>query len=152
LNLSCSKSSNDANLTVHLADGPADYQEVNIDVQQVEINFTGDTTSWKQLSTNAGVYDVMKYQNGADTLIASASVPTGTLKQVRLILGPNNTVMVNNKTYPLSVPGGSTAFKMDLTKNLTSGPQTVVIDFHAAPSIVPVGFNGYQLEPVLTAK
>jgi Domain of unknown function (DUF4382) len=152
LNLGCNKDSNSTTLTVRLADGPADYQQVNVEVKEVDVNFTGDTTSWKALPTNAGVYDLLKLQNGVDTLLASASVPTGTLRQIRLILGTNNTVMVNNTTYPLSVPSGTeTGYKIDLTKNL-SGSQTVVIDFHAAPSIVPIAFNTYQLKPVLTAK
>src|ERR1051326_7334060 len=80
LNTNCNKSSSDLiPINVRLTDGPGDFQEVNIDLQEVKVNFSDDTTAWISLSTKAGVYNLLKLQNGLDTLIAEANLPAGTI-------------------------------------------------------------------------
>jgi hypothetical protein len=51
---------------------------VVIDVQDVQINVTGDSTSgWQSLSTvNAGSYDLLKLVNDDDTLLANSDIPS----------------------------------------------------------------------------
>ena len=108
--ISCSKqensSSGKAQLKVYLTDDPADYDQVIIDVKDVQINVTNDTTGgWQSLSTvNTGSYDLLKLVNDDDTLLASSDIPTGTIQQMRLILGDNNYVVVNGQNIPLETP------------------------------------------------
>src|SRR5438046_9970086 len=82
--ISCSKqensSSGKAQLEVYLTDDPADYDQVIIDVKDVQINVTNDTTGgWQSLSTvNTGSYDLWKLVNDEYTLLASSDITTGT--------------------------------------------------------------------------
>jgi hypothetical protein len=96
---SCKKNStNDGNarLQVYLTDDPGDYEAVYIDVKDVQINVTGDSSNgWQSLQTvNAAVYDVLKLVNDDDTLLADANIPSGKLHQMRLVLGTENYVKV----------------------------------------------------------
>src|SRR6185503_3729137 len=97
--ISCKKNNtNDgtARLQVYLTDDPGDYEAVYIDVKDVQINVTGDSSNgWQSLKTvNAAVYDVLKLVNDDDTLLADANIPSGRLHQMRLILGTENYVKV----------------------------------------------------------
>ena len=152
--LSCSKDNNSgtSNLQVRLTDAPVAYDKVNVDIREVRVNFRDDSTGWVPLSTNAGVYDLLKFQNGVDTLLATGTVQTGTVKEIRLILGPNNTVVVNGATFPLTIPSGSeSGLKIKVSKKLNATLETLIIDFDAALSIKQEA-NGYKLRPVLKIK
>src|SRR5689334_24682674 len=88
---SCDKGSSGTNLKVKLTDAPAAYDEVNVDIQEVKIKMDEDT-GWISLATTAGVYNLLDYQNGLDTLIAQTFVTGSTVKEVRLVLGTDNTI------------------------------------------------------------
>src|SRR5215203_103241 len=112
----CSKEnseSGNASFKVLLTDNPALYDSVNIDIREVRISFNDDTSGtnpgWMTMNTNAGVYNLLALQNGVDTLLATTNAPTpsNTLKQIRLVLGPDNTVVVAGVEYPLTVPSGA---------------------------------------------
>lgn len=157
---SCSKSddsnpSNDSgqsDLKVKLTDLPAPYEEVNVDIREVRVKFSDDSTQsgWITLLTNAGVYNLLSLQNGMDTLLASATVQTGVLKQIRLILGTNNSIKISGAVYPLVVPSGAeTGLKIMLNKAISATTETVLIDFDANLSVVAGVPGDYKLVPVL---
>src|SRR5215471_12776295 len=91
-------------LKVYLTDAPASYDKVLIDVKDVQINLTNDSTNgWQSLSNVAvGTYNLLDLTNGNDTLLVDSNVPVGTLSQVRLVLGSNNAVVVNGTSIPLT--------------------------------------------------
>src|SRR6478672_3300973 len=95
---SCLKEDTSSNgkLSVYLTDDPSPYKAVNIDIQQVKVKYNDDSSStdgWYDLPLfKAGVYNLLNFSNGKDTLLASTSLQAGTIKQIRLILGSNNTV------------------------------------------------------------
>ena len=104
------------------------------------------------MNTNAGLYDLLSFQNGIDTLIATSPVPADTLHQVRFVLGSNNYVVENGTQYPLFIPSGSqSGLKVNLSRVMDATLQTLVIDFDAAASIHKVG-NRYFLRPVLIVR
>src|SRR6185369_10689592 len=82
---------------LRMTDAIAAYDAVNIDVTAVEVKTDGGATIL--LNVNPGVYNLLDYANGNDTLIAVGTIPTSTVSQVRLILGNNNSVVVNGTTY-----------------------------------------------------
>jgi hypothetical protein len=154
--ISCSKqenSSGKSQLKVYLTDDPADYDQVIIDVKDVQINVTNDTTGgWQSLSTvNTGSYDLLKLVNDDDTLLASSDIPTGTIQQMRLILGDNNYVVVNGQNIPLETPSAQqSGLKFNIHQNVSSGIlYTITLDFDAAKSIVKTGNHKYILKPVI---
>lgn len=141
-----------ATLQVRLTDAPVAYDKVNIDIQQVRVNFRDDSTGWVSLPTNAKVYNLLGLQNGVDTLLASGTVQTGIVKEIRFILGNNNTIVVNGVTYPLTIPSGSeSGLKIKVDKRLNATLETLIIDFDAALSIKSEN-DGYKLRPVLKVK
>ena len=149
---SCKKNDN-TTLQVSLTDAPADFDEVNVDIKEVQVNFKDDDSSgWTSLNTNARVYDLLTLQNNVDTILATATVPTGTVKKIRFVLGNNNTIVDGTGSHPLTIPSGSeSGLKIDINKKLSSTFEKLVIDFDAALSVT--NENGeYKLRPVLKIK
>lgn len=101
----------------------------------------------------AGVYDILDFRNGLDTLLLQASLPAGKIGQIRLVLGANNSVVVNGTSYPLNTPSAQeSGLKLNLHNVLeANGAYTFWIDFDAAKSIVTTGNGGYKLKPVIRA-
>jgi hypothetical protein len=61
---------------------------------------------WMNVDIHAGVYDILAFRNGLDTLFASGSFSsTKKLKKVRLTLGKNNSVEVGGISSPLTIKG-----------------------------------------------
>ncbi|HEX8333144.1 MAG TPA: DUF4382 domain-containing protein [Segetibacter sp.] len=153
--LACSKDDSTRGTTfkVKLTDAPFNAQQVNVDIKEVRVNFANDTLPWTTLQTNARVYNLLTLQNGVDTLLATSTVPAGTVKQIRFILGTNNTIMIDSVVYPLSVAGGDEGgLKINLDKKLRAGIDSVLIDFDAALSVIKTGNGKYKLKPVLKLK
>lgn len=152
---SCSKENNNSgtsNLKVKLTDAPAAYDQVNVDIREVRVNLRDDSTGWTSLNTNAKVYNLLGLQNGVDTLLATGTVQTGTVQEIRLILGPDNTIVVGGVSFPLTIPSGSeSGLKIKAGKNVAAGLDSLIVDFDAASSI-KLEPGGYKLRPVLRIK
>ena len=151
----CQKDNNNGttNLQIHLTDNPFNATEVNVDLREVRVNLRDDSTGWVILNTNAGVYNLLALQNGVDTLLATGTIPTGTLKEIRLVLGNDNSIKINNTIYPLTIPSGSeSGLKIKLNKKLNASLDSLLIDFDAALSISLTGNGEYKLKPVLKIK
>jgi len=137
-------------LMVYMHDQPAAYQQVNIDLLSVE--FKGSGAADITLDGDyAGIYNLLDLQNGLDTLIADTVVNYGNLTQIRLILGPNNTVMVDSVLYPLETPSAQqSGLKINVQLAL-AGLDTLVLslDFDAYESVNQTGNGTYMLHPVL---
>lgn len=143
------KSSEKASLSVQLTDAPANYDAVMIDIQGVEIK--GDIGSAVMLNTTAGMYNLLDFANGVNTLIATGDLEPGTISQIRLILGTNNFVTVDNVDYPLSTPSAmQSGLKLQIHQIFEAGVSyNILLDFDASQSIVLKGNNEYQLKPVI---
>jgi hypothetical protein len=140
-------------LNIHLTDGPGDYQEVNVDILEVRVKLADTSGPWVSLNTNAGIYNLLDFQNGVDTLIASGPVPLDVLKEVRLILGPNNTVMKDSVVYHLDTPSAEqSGLKIKIDKSLGLVLDSLTLDFDAAKSIVETGSGKFILKPVIKVK
>lgn len=142
-----------ATVEVRLTDGPGDYQQVNIDIEDVQINPTDDNSGWISLMDNndKGIYDLLTLTNGEDTLLGSISTTAAKISQIRLILGTGNTVKVGGETYDLITPSAQqSGLKLNLQQTLSEGvTYKILLDFDAAKSIVARGNNTYSLKPVI---
>lgn len=156
---SCSKNNDEkqsAKLSVYLTDDPAQYQSVNIDIRSIEVKYSDDETDngWTVLApVKAGVYNLLDFTNGMDTLLTSAELPAGKLKQLRLILGSNNSIVMNNNSFNLETPSAQqSGLKLKFDTDLTAGIEYKLwLDFDAGKSIVQTGNNKYILKPVIRA-
>jgi type 1 fimbria pilin len=151
---SCKKDSGgQSTLKVRLTDAPADYQEVNIDLRNINVKLSDDSESWVELDAVPGIYNLLGLQNGVDTLIGTDTFPKGIVKEIRLVLGPDNTIKVNGTVFQLSIPSGSeSGLKIKVDKKLEAAIETLIIDFDAALSIHEEGIGDYKLRPVLRIK
>ena len=148
--LACKKdSAGTTPVKVRLTDAPGNFQQVNVDITGVE--FKMNSGALVNLNVHSGIYNLLNFVNGIDTLIASADIQSGTLSQVRLILGANNTVKVDNVVYPLSTPSAlQSGLKLNVHSDLTPGVEyDLLLDFDANRSIVLTGNGEYQLKPVI---
>ncbi|MEO7311541.1 MAG: DUF4382 domain-containing protein [Chitinophagaceae bacterium] len=151
-----SDNSTKSTVQLRMTDGPGDWQQVNLDIREVKIKFvedSSDTDGWESLQTNGGIYDVLRLQNGLDTLLATGSFPIDrAVREIRLILGPNNSIKVLGVVYPLTIPSGAeSGLKIKLNKKLLPLVTPVLIDFDAALSIKEEN-GGYKLKPVIKLK
>lgn len=161
-------------LSVYLLDGPNDFQQVNIDIQQILVKVdTCDRTGshddddhcdeyhdsvrvqcdiWDTLSINPGVYDLLKLQNGVDTLLASGFIPQGRIEKIKFVLGTNNTVMVDSAIHDLKLRNNMNFIFLNIKHenidSITSNNFQLYLDFDLSRSIQFI--NGtYWLKPVL---
>ncbi|MDN5554249.1 DUF4382 domain-containing protein [Prevotella sp.] len=157
---SCSNNDNNsdkeskATVGFYLTDAPSleGYKSVNIDIQSIECSLDGQ--SWTTLDIKPCTVDLLHFSNGKDSLLSNVEFSAGTkVQQIRLVLGDNNTVVLNNgTTVSLKTPSGQTSgLKLDVQSvaQLTSGYK-IIIDFDASRSIVKQGNSGsYLLKPVI---
>jgi Domain of unknown function (DUF4382) len=148
----CKKDATNSTLHIRMTDAPVALEEVNIDLMQVNVKFSTDTTAWVALQTTPGIYNLLGLQNGVDTLIAQGTFPSNVVKEVRLVLGDRNSIRSDGQTYPLTIPSGSeSGLKIKVNKQLQANLETLLIDFDAALSIKQET-EGYKLCPVLRIK
>jgi len=154
-----------AKMNIHLTDAPADFQEVNIDVQGLRIHFTpfeSDTGAadsledgrWVDLPVDPMRVNLLELQNGVDTLLASAELEPGRYRELRLLLGSDNDVMVDSVIHRLKVPSGQqSGFKVKFSTDLQEGEELdIMVDFDASRSVHKAGKSGkFILKPVLKA-
>lgn len=158
---SCSKdddsNSGTSKMEVRLTDAPGDYSKVLIDIKSVQVHTDGNandnSAGWVTLSNiNPGIYNLLDFSNGKDTLLAASNLPSGRISQIRLILGDNNSLELKDGTpVDLKTPSGqSSGLKVKIDADLVPDVTYVVLlDFDASKSIVQKGNNNYSLKPVI---
>jgi len=146
-------SPNKARLQVALTDDPGDYDAVYIDVRDIQINVTNDSVGgWQSLPNVAvGRYDLLRLVNDDDTILADAEIPVGRVHQLRLILGPDNFVVIGNDSIRLETPSAQqSGLKLNIQQDVSAGIMyKLLLDFNVAKSIVKTGNNRYILKPVI---
>ncbi len=157
---SCDKNDNDYSTTqlkVNLTDGPIDeLDSVWVDIREVNVKLGDDTLTtpdeqgWVSVPVHEGIYDLLSYQNGVDTLLAMGTIPTGYVKEIRLVLGDNNSVVDSfGVRHPLTIPSGSSSgLKIKINKPVYGPVDSLLLDFDAALSIQNEA-SGYKLRPVI---
>ena len=156
---SCSKnqkstSNNTAGLQVRLTDSPdPNVREVWVDVQQIEILMNDTTKPLILNGTHPGEYNLLAFSDGKDTLLADATIPVGSISQIRLILGDNNYIITNDgQKIALKTPSGQeSGLKVQVHQDVSGGIlYRLILDFDAGRSIIKAGNSGnYLLKPVL---
>ena len=146
----CKKDANQSSYPyqVKMTDDPGPYSAVYIDLQGIEITGSGGATT---LNVNAGIYNLLNFSNGLDTLIASGTLHDADVQQIRLILGTNNSVVIGGISFPLSTPSADqSGLKLQVHQTLQADIlYSVVLDFDANKSIVLEGNGSYKLKPVI---
>ncbi len=141
-------------VSFYLTDAPsiAGYKQVNIDIQSISYSLDGQ--KWQELSITPGIYNLMRLTRGQSSLLSAIELKEGDcIKQVRLKLGNQNSVMLGDSTiHDLDVPGSqSSGFKVNIQDSVvTHSTYAIMIDFDAERSVVKRGNSGnYSLKPVV---
>jgi len=151
--ISCNKDDDDDSgtsvLTIRMTDAPGNFQAVYVDIVGVEVTGSGGGTV--NLNVNAGIYNLLDFTNGLDTMIAIGSIPSGKVEQIRLILGANNSVVVDSVTHPLATPSAQqSGLKLQVHNTFLPGvAYMLLLDFDANQSVVLQGNGTYSLKPVI---
>ncbi len=165
-------------LSVYLTDDPAQFTAVFIDIKTVEVKIDEDLNhdshfadndmdadddktdhdqygKWDTLGIRPGVYNIMNFRNGIDTLLAAGKIPVGRIGKIRLTLGNNNSVVVANASRPLQLsPGQNNYVYVKIEENdldeTPSGEIGLWIDFDLSASIQE-NQGAYFLKPYIKA-
>jgi len=141
-------------LQIALTDSPfPNAKEVWVDVRQIEILQNGNDQPLILDGAHPGLYNLLAFTNGKDTLLADATIPAGTISQIRLVLGDNNYIVTTDgQQLALKTPSGQeSGLKVQIHQDVAGGIlYRLVLDFDAGKSIVKAGNSGnYLLKPVL---
>lgn len=148
-----------ATLAIRLTDAPPSTQieEILIDIQELKINFSTDFNSspsienWQTITIKKGVYDLLQFRNGIDTLISKINLPIGKVHQIRMVLGTQNKIKTGGVYYDLTTPSvNESGLKFNVNAELKEGIEYKLwIDFDASRSIVQTGNGKFILKPVI---
>jgi len=140
-------------LTVSLKDGPADYQEINVEIENIEIYLDGASKGWYKLNTNKGIYNILLFQSTSALLASNNHIPAGKTSQMRITFGEHNSIKENDNYYPLQArrqPGEKLSVIIPSTFVVTdNGMLNILVDMDAERSVIKTGKNKYELNPVL---
>ena len=92
---SCSEEDQVARLRITLVDSPGNYDKVNVDIQGVSVHVNeqeGENGGgWIEFEdSNVGITNLLDYTGGTELTLVDTEFPTGTISQIRLLLGENN--------------------------------------------------------------
>ncbi|RSK41635.1 DUF4382 domain-containing protein [Mangrovimonas spongiae] len=146
-------------ISVKLVDDPGDYDNVFVEVVDVMVKVNDDSESesgWVSLDPiNTGVYDLLDLTGGVNVLLADDfQIPSGTLNQIRLVLGEDNSIVIDGETHPLNTPSAQqSGLKVQVNQTIEPGyTYDYILDFDVDESIVVAGNSGnINLKPVIRA-
>lgn len=145
-------------LTINMSDGPGDYDAVYIEILDIKIKNSSDEgeEGWVSVANpeivgEGKIYDLLTLTGGVSIVLADTPVTSGHLGQIRLILGDQNTVVVDGVTHTLDTPSAQqSGLKLLVNQNLSSGIEyEFMLDFNVDKSIVSQGNGGYSLKPTI---
>ena len=151
--MACDKNndSKDPVFSVKLTDAPSGYDAVNVEILYLEANLDN---GWVEFpAEDPGIYNLLQFTNGNTLLlIGDTPVAPAVMTELRLVLGTNNSVVVDGISYELTTPSGQTSgykIKMDPQPLEPGGLYRLVIDFDVSESVHQTGNGKYMLKPVI---
>lgn len=145
-------------MEVKLHDAPADYEEVNVFIESVEVNNSESDEGWVEISSPEQSYNLLELTNGAYEVLGSAQLEAGTYEQIRLVLSSEgHSVVIDGEPHDMFVPSGEqTGVKLNVDAEIEPDfTYTLLLDFDAARSVVTrgnqQGGEDYLLKPVIKA-
>lgn len=158
ITLSCSDDNqNTARVQLLLVDDPGDYLEVNVEIIDIQYNTTDSEEGWKSFTPSTGYpinVDLTELIAGNSLLLTDQIIPAGMLKQIRLVLSDNNTLLIDGEAESIHLDTPSamqSGLKLNLNETLEPGfSYTFILDWVIQESVVKSGITGmYNLKPVI---
>jgi len=147
-------------ITVRLVDSPGDYKAVNVEVVDVMIKMddSDSESGWMSLNAQNETVNLLDFTGGiSKVLVDRFPIPPGTLKQMRLVLGDGNSIVIeddqeNDVEHDLKTPSAQqSGLKLKMDALIEEGfTYDFVLDFDVDKSIVMAGnSDNIILKPVL---
>jgi hypothetical protein len=142
-----------------LIDSEGDYQEVNVEIIDIQYNSSDEENGWQSFTPEQGYpiqTDLTELVAGNELLLSDEIIPSGWMEQIRLVLSDNNTLKIEGQEelIPLKTPSAQqSGLKIKLNQELDPGfSYTFILDWDVQRSIVSAGNSGqYILKPVIRA-
>jgi hypothetical protein len=148
--------SNTARVQLKLVDAPGDYSEVNIEIVDIQYNNSDSEAGWLSFGTPEDYpmnVDLTTLIAGNSLLLADQIIPSGNLKQIRLVLGSGNTLKIEEQAemMALNTPSAmQSGLKLNMNTTLEPGfSYTFILDWDVQKSVVMTGSGMYNLKPVI---
>lgn len=151
---------NTARVQLKLIDFPGEYMEVNIEIIDIQYNVSDE--GWTSFAPMDGGYpinvDLTELIAGNSLLLADEIVPSGLLKQIRLVLSDNNSLLIEGEnegesiSTHLDTPSAQqSGLKLNLETELEPGfSYSFILDWDVQKSVLKAGNSGkYNLKPVI---
>ena len=150
---------NGSRVILKLVDSEGDYQEVNVEIIDIQYNSSEDENGWQSFTPEGGYpiqTDLTELVAGNELLLSDEIIPSGWMEQIRLVLSDNNTLKIEGQEdlIPLKTPSAQqSGLKIKLNQELDPGfSYTFILDWDVQRSIVSSGNSGqYILKPVIRA-
>lgn len=163
-------------LSLYLTDGPGLFDQVLVDIRSVKVlvdtskntrmhdNDDWDRRGaddkkkdssfvWETLNITPGVYDILKFRNGADTLLAASNITKGSIRLIKIEIGTNNSVVKDSVVYPVKIPANANNYVLiklrgNECEEFQTGRRRLWLDFDVTRSIVQERDGQFYLRPV----
>jgi hypothetical protein len=133
------------------------FDSVFIDIRGLQVKLEDDSLSnggWVSLAIRPGVYNILRFRNGLDTLFGNGTLPNARVQKVKLILGTQNSVMKDGQSTALRIKDEDREVIANLDASnfeISNGQVLFWIDFDAGNSIQVDNSgsgnnNGYRLK------
>ena len=149
---------NNSRVRIKLVDAPGTYDNVFVNIVDVQYNSSEDEEGWKSFPEPEGGYpdqiDLCTLVAGDYYLLADVIIESEMLKQIRIVLGNNNEVVEDGENHDLTTPSAQqSGLKIKLDVELEPGfSYDFTLDWDVDKSIVKAGKSGkYILKPVIYA-
>jgi len=152
-------SDNTARVQLKLVDEPGDYLEVNVEIIDIQYNSSESEEGWTSFDIENPIsVDLTELIAGNSLLLVDQIIPSGMLKQIRLVLSDNNTLVIEaeggeaGEPIHLDTPSAQqSGLKLNLNEELIGGfSYTFILDWVVQESVVEAGNSGmYNLKPVI---
>lgn len=150
---------NSSRVILKLVDAEGDYDEVNVEIVDIQYNSSEEDTGWQSFAPEGGYpiqTDLTELIAGNELLLSDEVIPSGWMQQIRLVLSENNTLKLEDQEdlIPLKTPSAQqSGLKIKLNQELDPGfSYTFILDWDVQRSVVEAGNSGqYILKPVIRA-
>jgi len=147
---------NTARVQLKLVDAPGDYLEVNVNIVDIQYNNSENEAGWVSFGEPDDYpinVDLTTLIAGNSLLLADQIIPSGMLKQIRLVLGDGNTLKIEGQEsmMALNTPSAmQSGLKLNMNTTLDAGfTYTFILDWDVQKSVVSTGAGTYNLKPVI---
>lgn len=150
---------NGSRVILKLVDAEGDYEEVNVEIVDIQYNASDEENGWQSFDPEGGYpiqTDLTELIAGNELLLSDEVIPSGWMQQIRLVLSENNTLKIEGQSelIPLKTPSAQqSGLKIKLNQELDPGfSYTFILDWDVQRSVVKAGNSGqYILKPVIRA-